>query len=158
LFKQAAERIDIALPLALKLKDKDELTRLLYSKALYYYATYNDSEAVGIMVQALAVAKENNDWLLMAHIKNIQANVAINNNNFQLAETLFNEEMQHHQVLRCPAGEAQSWANLARLAKVQKQPEKFIAAINQAIDIAKARELTSQLSYFIQTKNQGLNQ
>jgi len=156
-FKLAAERVDIALPLAKKLKDKDELTRLLYLKALLHYVTYNDSNAADIAEQALTAAKENNDWLLMAHIKNIQANVAINNNDYQLAEALFHEEKQYHQVLRCPAGEAQSWANLANLAKEQNQPDKFTAAINQAIAIAKARELTSQLSYFIQTKQQIFN-
>jgi DNA-binding winged helix-turn-helix (wHTH) protein len=158
LFKQAAERIDIALPIAQKLKDKDELTRLLYSKALYHYVTYNDAIAADITVQALVIARENNDWLLMAHIKNIQANVAANNNNYQLAEALYHEEKQHHQVLHCPVGEAQSWANLARLAKMQNQPKKFTAAINRAIDIAKARDLSSQLSYFIKTKKKGINQ
>lgn len=157
-FKQAAERIDSALPIAQKLKDKDELTRLLYLKALTHYATYDDKNAAGIAVQALASAKENNDWLLMAHIKNIQANVAFNNRDYQLTEKLFNEEKQHHQVLRCPAGEASSWGNLAWLAKKQNQPKKFNIAIEKAITIAKSRELTSQLTYFIKIKELGFNE
>lgn len=156
--KQAGERIEIALPIARRLKDKGELTRLLYLKSLYLYVTGKDSKAADIALQALTSAKENNDWLIMAHIKNIQANIAINNSNFQLAETLFNEEKQHHQVLRCPAGEAQSWANLAILAKQQNQPEKFDIAINQAIDIARVRDLSSQLGYFMQTKEKGFSQ
>ena len=91
----------------------------------------------------------------MAHMKNIQANVAVNNRNYNLAEKLFNEEKQHHQVLHCPAGEASSWANLARLAKIRNQPDEFDFAINQAITIAKTRQLTSQLSYFMKTQEQG---
>ncbi|MCJ8321065.1 MAG: winged helix-turn-helix domain-containing protein [Colwellia sp.] len=158
LLKQAAERIDIALPIAKKLKDQDEITRLLYSKALHHYVTYNDSKAADIAEQALVAAKENNDWLFMAHIKNVQANLAFNKSNYQLAEALFYEEKQHHQVLHCPAGEAQSWANLAWLAKQQNQPEKFTTAINQAINIAKTRDLSSQLSYFIKTREQGFSQ
>ena len=58
LFEQAAERIDIALPIARKLKDKDELTRLLYSKALYHYVVYKDKQASDIAEQALASAKD----------------------------------------------------------------------------------------------------
>jgi DNA-binding winged helix-turn-helix (wHTH) protein len=158
LFEQAAERIDIALPIARKLKDKDELTRLLYSKALYHYVVYKDKQASDIAEQALASAKDNNDWLFMAHIKNIQANVAVNNNNFQLAEKLYLEEKQHHQVLHCPVGESLSWANLARLALRTKQVEKFDFAINKAIDIAQTRDLTSQLNYFMTIKEQGFNE
>ena len=117
----------------------------------------NDKGAEEITEQALIFAMENKDWLLMAHIKNIKANIAVNNRDYKLAEKLYNEEMQHHQVLHCPVGEAQSWANLARLAKTQNQPEKFDFAINKAITIANTRELTSQLNYFIQTKENGFN-
>jgi len=158
LFEQAAERIDIALPIARRLKDKDELTRLLYSKALYHYVIYKDKHASDIAEQALASAAENNDWLFMAHIKNIQANVAVNSNNFQLAEKLYREEKQHHQILHCPVGESQSWANLAMLAIRTKHLEKFDFAINRAIEIAKSRDLPSQLAYFMKIKERGFNQ
>ena len=157
-FVQALERLDIALPIAKRLKDKDELTRLLYLKALSYYATYNDEKAAPLTIQALASATENNDWLLMAHITNIQATIAVNKNDFQLAETLYIKEKQYHQVLHCPAGEAQSWANLAWLATKQNKPDKFTSAINQAIAIATTRDLTSQLSYFNKTKKYYFNQ
>ena len=157
-FDQAEERLEKALPIAHKLKDQGELTYLLYLKALTLYVTHKDKNAAEIAMQALVAAKNNNDWLLMAHIKNIQANVAVNNHDYILAERLYNEEKQHHQVLHCPAGEAQSWSNLARLAKIQNQPEKFDLAINQAITIAEYRELTTQLSYFIQIKNNYFNQ
>jgi transcriptional activator of cad operon len=156
-FEQAGKRIDLALSIARRLKDNYELTYLLYLKALTLYVTYNDKGAEEITEQALTFAMENKDWLLMAHIKNIKANIAVNNRDYKLAEKLYNEEMQHHQVLHCPVGEAQSWANLARLAKTQNQPEKFDFAINKAITIAKTRELTSQLNYFIQTKEKGFN-
>jgi hypothetical protein len=157
-FKQVIEHIDSALPIAYKLKDQDEITRLLYLKSIYYLATHNESNAADIAVQALASATENNDYLLMAHITNIQAVLAAKNGNYQLAEKLFNKEKQHHQVLRCPAGEAQSWSYLARLAKKQNQPQKFDQAINQAISIAKNRDLTSQLNDFLKTKSQGFHQ
>jgi DNA-binding winged helix-turn-helix (wHTH) protein len=157
LFKQAAERIDIALPIAQKLKDKDEITRLLYSKALYHYVTYNDSKSADVAVKALITAKENNDWLLMAHIKDIQGNLAVNKENYELAEAFYNEGKQYHQVLHCPVGESQSWANLASLAKIQNQQKKFTAAIDQAINIATTRELSSQLNYFKRIKEQGFN-
>jgi len=158
LFKKAAERIDIALPIAQKLKDKDEITRLLYSKSLYHYVTYNDSKSAEVAVKALETAKENNDWLLMARIKNIQGNLAVNKKNYELAEAFYNEEKQYHQVLHCPVGESQSWANLASLAKRQNQQEKFTAAIEQAINIATTRELSSQLNYYKRIKAQGFNQ
>jgi tetratricopeptide (TPR) repeat protein len=157
-FKRSFEHLDSVIPLAQKLKDKGELTRLLYSKALFLYATRDDTNASNVAVQALANAKENNDWLFMAHIKNIQANIAVNNRDYELAEKLYIEEKQHHQVLRCPVGESIAWANLARLAKIQNQQRKFTTAINQAINIASTRELSSQLSYFIKIKEGYLNQ
>lgn len=157
-FEQVFERLDVVLPIAQKQQDKDELTRLLYLKALNYYVTYNDEKAEKIAMQALVVAKENNDWLYMAHIKNIQGNVAINKNDYKLAEKLFFEQKQHHNVLGCPVGEAISWSNLARLAQIQNQPDKFSATINKAITIASTRNLTSQLSYFTKIKEQYYSQ
>jgi hypothetical protein len=158
LFEQVAQRIERALPIAQRLKDKDELAYLLYLKSLLQDVTGKGLIAEGIAVQVLATAKENNDWLLMAYIKDVQATIAFHNSNYVLAEALTYEAKQHHQVLRCPAGEAQAWARLAWLAKQQNQPEKFTVAINQAIKIAKARDLTSQLDDFTQTKKQGFNQ
>lgn len=157
LFKQGAKRIDIALPLAQKLQDKEEIARLLYSKALYYYVTYDDLKSADIAELAFNAAQEINDWLLMAHIKNIQADLAVNKEDYALAEARYHEAMQYHQVLHCPVGESQSWANLARLAKIKNQQEKFTVAINKAINIAKTRELSSQLSYLIKMEEQGFN-
>lgn len=156
LFEQALNRIEIALPIAYKLKDTHEITRLMYSKSLYYYVTYNDAMASKVAEKALTYAKENNDWLFMAHITNIQAIIAINSENYALAESLYKKEKQYHQVLHCPVGEANAWASLAKLAKIQNNPGKFNNAINQAMSIASTRELTPLLSYYSKLKEKGI--
>ncbi|WP_286272319.1 winged helix-turn-helix domain-containing protein [Thalassotalea hakodatensis] len=158
LFEKAIEYIEKILPIAQQLHDKSEYTHLLYLKALSLYVTYKDNQATKVAKQALVYATNNNDWLLMAHIKNVQANIAINDTDYALAEELYNEEKLYHKVLHCPVGEAQSWANLAKLAKMQNQKEKFNFAINQAITIAKNRELESQLNYFTKIKENSFNQ
>ena len=156
--EQAFERIEMVLPVAKTLNDQEELTRLLYLKALFQYATFDDKSAEKTVQQAMSVAKQNNDWLLMAYISNIRANLAVNRKAFNEAERFYQEEMSYHKVLRCPVGEAQSWGYLARLAKWQNQPKKFDTAIEKAINIAETRGLTSQLEYFSNLKSQKNNE
>lgn len=156
-FEEAKTHISNVLPMVLKGKDDGEVTRLLYLQALSFYVTYDDKTASKIAEQALRSAKKNNDWLLMAQIKNLQAAIALNTQDYVLVEKLYKEEKEHHQVLRCPVGEAHSWANLANLAKIQKKPEKFHYSIDQAIAIAKHRDLDWQLAYFIKTKQISFN-
>ena len=152
-FEQSIARVDVALPLAKALNDKQELPRLLYLKALVLSVTAGKAKAGIIAQQAFTLAEQNQDWLLMAHIKNIEANLAAIKGDFSQAEALYHEEKQYHQVLRCPAGEAQSWANLARLAGQQNQTQKYNDAIAKAIDIATTRNLSSQLEYYLQSKS-----
>ncbi|GAA0291463.1 hypothetical protein GCM10009128_07340 [Psychrosphaera haliotis] len=156
-FEQAKIHIKNVLPALLNSKNEGEITRLLHLKALSFYVTYDDKTASKVAEQALKSAKKNNDWLLMAQIKNLQAAIALNTQDYVLVEKLYKEEKEHHQVLRCPVGEAHSWANLAKLAKIQKQPEKFHYSIDKAISIAKHRDLDLQLAFFIETKQMSFN-
>lgn len=156
-FEKAKTHIKNVLPAVLKAKDDGQITQLLYLQALSFYVTYDDKASTKFAEQALRSAKKNNDWLLMAQIKNLQAAIALNTQDYELVEKLYKEEKEHYQVLRCPVGEAQSWANLAKLAKIQKQLEKFQYSIEQAITIAKHRNLDSQLDYFLETKHMSFN-
>ena len=157
-FDQAKPHLDKAIALANQQGDEDELARLMHSKSLYYYVTMDDEKASEVAQEALAVATNNKDWLLMAHVTNIQANVAFNEKNFELAEQLYEKEKNYHKVLGCPVGEANAWSNLARLAKESQQPSKFNAAMSKAIEIAEKRQLTRQLSYFKKINNYKNNQ
>lgn len=157
-FDQAITLIDNILPLAIAQNDQHEITRLLYAKSLALYATYNDSQASVIAKQALNYATKNNDWLLMAYITNINANIAFNKQQYDLAESLYYQEQQYHKTLRCPVGETSTWASLARLAQHLNQPQKFEFAINKGINIARERELTTQFNYLQKLNKSHKNQ
>lgn len=134
-------RLKTVLPLARRMQDEDELTRLLFQKALYESVTGGFLEAQSVSDEALNIAEQNQDWLYMAYIKNLQAQLAIENSDYALAERLYTESKQHQQVLRCPAGEIVAWSYLAKLARVQNQTEKFEHALLQAKTIAENRDL-----------------
>lgn len=157
-FDRANEQLDKALVFATKKQDKAQLTRLLYSKSLYFYVTMRDDLASEWADKALAVATEINDWLLLAYITNVKANIALNEGDYESAEALYHTEKDYQKVLHCPVGEASAWGSLARLAKIAEQGSKFDKAINNAIDIAEKRGLERQLSSFLKMKGAEINQ
>jgi len=144
--KQASEQLSTILPIAHKKADKGELVRLMYFKAISL-ANAGDLDAASLTIEsALQIAKENYDWLYQAYLTNFMARIAIEHKEYAHAETLFYEAMQYHQVLKCPVGETVSWINLAMLAKRQSQPEEQAQAFDNAMAIAKRRELTNLIT------------
>lgn len=157
-FEKAFEEINSALPIAEQQNDLDETTRLLYSKALYYYVTKNDHKAIQTANTAFNIASQNQDWLLMAYIRNVQAISEMNNENFELAKQYLIDEKTYQQVLRCPVGEASAWASIAKLAKEQNAPDDFTFAIDNALSITKERGLDSQFQRYRTLKENHFNQ
>lgn len=143
--EDAEQQLNLAIPIAKQKKDHHELARLLFDKAYYYKRKGELKQANAIANEVLEVSKQNRDWLYMAYSKTLLAQLAMQENNFAVAEALFVEAKEHHQVLRCPVGESISWINLALLAKTQNQSVKFDQAISQAKTIAQNRELSRQL-------------
>ena len=155
-FDQGLERLNIAIPIAEKLNDHTELTRLLFSKSLYFYVTYNDPQSMRIAEQALVIATQNNDWLYMAYLKEQIANIAINQKDYKEAARLVHEAKGYHEVMHCPVGQSASWAKLAQIAKMKGSKSEFHHAIDEAIKITQERELNSQLTYYQDQKSQWL--
>ena len=153
-YDQAYSQLNYVIPMAMNRNDKKELTRLLYLKALYYYVVKDDASSARVAEQALEAASGIDDWLMMAHITNVQGNLALNEQDYQKAENLYLQEMQYHEIIHCPVGQSNSWATLARLAKSQNQKDKFLNAIDRAISIAETRGLAKQKAYFEKLKNQ----
>ncbi|ALO41343.1 winged helix-turn-helix domain-containing protein [Pseudoalteromonas phenolica] len=137
----------LAIPLAQKLNDKNELSRLHYLNAIHAIIEGDDELAKPRVEQALKVARSNNDWLFMAYSKDLLARIAQHQGQYALAKTYYLEAKKHHQVLRCPVGESSVWASLALLAKKQNKLDEFNAALSKAKQIAKSRALTNQLKY-----------
>lgn len=140
-------QLNIALPIAKEKQDKDELVRLMNFQAIHLFFTERKSQAVEVAESALQIAKQNNDWLYMAYIKGVQAELAISEERYKDAETLFLEAKEHHKVLRCPIGESTTLGRLAILAKKQNRKDKFDEALGKAKHIAKSRELTRNLEW-----------
>ena len=109
-------------------------------------------KAKALAAEALSSAQESQDWLYMAFVKNLLAQIAMKNEEYELAETLFVEAKEHHQVLKCPVGESISWSHLALLAKRQGESEKFTELLSKAEQIATNRELTRQLTWIHKIK------
>ncbi|WP_165385629.1 winged helix-turn-helix domain-containing protein [Pseudoalteromonas phenolica] len=136
-----------AIPLAQKLNDKNELSRLHYLNAIHAIIEGDDELAKPRVEQALQVAQRNHDWLFMAYSKDLLARIAQHQGEYELAKTYYLEAKKHHQVLRCPVGESSVWASLALLAKKQNKLDEFNTSLNKAKQIAKSRALTNQLKY-----------
>lgn len=145
--EQSLEQLELAIPMAKQQNDNFELTRLLLSKAYLANGSGDIAKAKVLAGEALTFAQESKDWLYMAFIKNLLAQIAIKDEDYMLAESLFIEAKEHHQVLKCPVGETISWGHLALLAKRQEQPEKFTELLSKAEQIATSRELTRQLTW-----------
>lgn len=145
--ENVTERMKIALPIAERNQDKDELVRIMYFNAIHLFFTGQKTQAKEVAKKALAIAKHNNDWLYMAYIKGVQAEMAISEKRYLDAETLFLEAKEHHKVLHCPLGESNTWGNLAKLAKKQGRKDKFDKAITSAKRIAKSRDLKQNLEW-----------
>ena len=141
------KQLTLAIPIAQRLNDKNELSRLLYLNAIFAIIEGNDELAKQTVYEALKVAQSNNDWLFMAYSKDLLARIAQHQGEFALAKTYYLEAKEHHQVLRCPVGESSVWASLALLAKKQGKLNEFRTALNKAKHIAKSRELSQQLVY-----------
>lgn len=137
----------LAIPLAQKLNDKNELSRLYYLNAIHAVVEGDEELAKQRVELALQVAHSNNDWLFMAYSKDLLANIAKQQGEYELAKTYYFEAKEHHQVLRCPVGESSVWASLALLAKKQNKQDEFNTALNKAKQIAKSRALKNQLEY-----------
>lgn len=145
--EKVAERISIALPIAERSQDKDELVRIMYFNAIHLFLTDQKVQARETAENALVIAQQNNDWLYMAYIKGVQAEMAISEERYSDAETLFLEAKEHHKVLHCPLGESNSWGNLAKLAKKQGRKDKFDEAMANAKRVAKSRDLKENLEW-----------
>lgn len=150
--EQSLEQLELAIPMAKQQNDNFELTRLLLSKAYFANGSGDIAKAKALAAEALAFAQESKDWLYMAFIKNLLAQIAIKDQDYMLAESLFIEAKEHHQVLKCPVGETISWGHLALLAKRQGQSEKFTELLSKAEQIATNRELTRQLTWIHKIK------
>ncbi len=137
----------LAIPLAQKLNDKNELSRLHYLNAIHAIIEGDEELAKSRVEQALKVAQSNNDWLFMAYSKDLLARIAQHQGEYELAKTYYLEAKKHHQVLRCPVGESSIWASLALLAKKQNKLDEFNIALDTAKQIARSRALTNQLKY-----------
>lgn len=146
-YSEVKKHLMLAIPLAQKLNDKNELSRLYYLNAIHALIEGDDELAKPIVEQALQVAQSNNDWLFMAYSKDLLARIAQHQGEYDLAKTYYLEAKKHHQVLRCPVGESSVWASLALLAKKQNKLDEFNTALNTAKQIAKSRALTKQLKY-----------
>ncbi|WP_171043999.1 winged helix-turn-helix domain-containing protein [Pseudoalteromonas phenolica] len=137
----------LAIPLAQKLNDKNELSRLHYLNAIHAIIEGDEELAKSRVEQALKVAQSNHDWLFMAYSKDLLARIAQHQGEYELAKTYYLEAKKHHQVLRCPVGESSIWASLALLAKKQNKLDEFNIALDTAKQIARNRALTNQLKY-----------
>jgi len=137
----------LAIPLAQKLNDKNELSRLHYLNAIHAIIEGDEELAKSRVEQALKVAQSNHDWLFMAYSKDLLARIAQHQGEYELAKKYYLEAKKHHQVLRCPVGESSIWASLALLAKKQNNLDEFNTALNTAKQIARNRALTKQLKY-----------
>lgn len=146
-YSAVKKHLMLAIPLAQKLNDKNELSRLHYLNAIHAIIEGDDELAKPRVGQALQVAQSNNDWLFMAYSKDLLARIAQHQGEYELAKTYYLEAKKHHQVLRCPVGESSVWASLALLAKKQNKLDEFNTALNKAKQIAKSRALTNQLKY-----------
>ena len=150
--EQSMEQLELAIPMAKQQNDSFELTRLLLSKAYFANGSGEIEKAKALAAEALSSAQESQDWLYMAFVKNLLAQIAMKNEEYELAETLFVEAKEHHQVLKCPVGESISWSHLALLAKRQGESEKFTELLSKAEQIATNRELTRQLTWIHKIK------
>lgn len=142
---EALEHLVQILPSAERYADKGELVRLLYFRAIGLGMAKDFEGANDLVDSALAIAKENYDWLYQAYLTGLKAGMAMEQEKFELAEQLYHESMTYHQVLKCPVGETISWVNLGLLAKMQTQPEKQKQAFENALKIAQQRDLTNQV-------------
>ena len=141
------KQLMLAIPLAQKLNDKNELSRLHYLNAIHAIIEGDEELAKSRVEQALKVAQSNHDWLFMAYSKDLLARIAKHQGEYELAKTYYLEAKKYHQVLRCPVGESSIWASLALLAKKQNKLDEFNIALDTAKQIARSRALTNQLKY-----------
>ncbi|MEQ3515239.1 winged helix-turn-helix domain-containing protein [Pseudoalteromonas sp. BZB3] len=146
-YSAVKKHLMLAIPLAQKLNDKNELSRLHYLNAIHAIIEGDEELAKSRVEQALKVAQSNNDWLFMAYSKDLLARIAQHQGEYELAKTYYLEAKKHHQVLRCPVGESSIWASLALLAKKQNKLDEFNIALDTAKQIARSRALTNQLKY-----------
>lgn len=144
---QAADQLDIIIPLAKQKADAGELVRLMYLQALSYATRGERENAKAVIEPALVKAKENYDWLFQAYLTATKAQLAELDGDFILAEALYYEAMKYHKVLKCPVGETDTWIKLALLAKKQSQQDKQKIAFEKAMSIANKRELYRQIDY-----------
>ena len=146
------QQLDLAIPLAEQQNDTNELARLLLSKAYFLKGRGEMPSAESHALKALKIAEDNNDWLYIAYVKTLLARISIEEENFVMAETLYQQAKKHHQVLKCPVGETISLVNLALLAKRQEQQDKFENLLYQAEQVAINRELTRQIKWIEKIK------
>lgn len=138
-------QLNTATRLAKEQNDKFELAKLLLAKAYRFNRDDLPDQAQELALQAVEIAKQNKDWLYMAHAKSFLARLALNNQDYTTATQLFEQAKAHHNTLRCPVGESIAWINLAEVAKQQNQIENFQTALSKAKILAESRALTRQL-------------
>ncbi|MCW8091498.1 winged helix-turn-helix domain-containing protein [Alteromonas sp. ASW11-130] len=140
-FQQAFDVLQQGISQAKAVNEKKELVRLNFWQGVNHLQHGKPDTAQTFFTAAKEGAQQIKDWLYLAYLEEVNGQLYQFEGNFSQANTSYHKAMDYHQVMQCPLGYTNGLMNLSQLAYAQNQHAQALKFAQQALSVAKQREL-----------------
>lgn len=132
--------------------------RLWYQKGVLLLQSRDFLTAEPALLQATALANQQQDWLYLAYSKAMLAQLKLAQQQYEQALSLLHAALQYQQMLHCPLGIAQSELDLAGYFMLTGQAEQAKQRYQASADLVQQRGLNQLQPALLEFETRWLRQ
>ncbi|GLX76844.1 hypothetical protein tinsulaeT_01840 [Thalassotalea insulae] len=133
-----------------------ELVKIYYLLSYIDYIHGDLEQAKAKIATANQFATEHNDWLYRGFIAQLNAKIAIQTQDYQIAQQSLESALSYYEVMQCPVGKSNTLLEMSFLAHLQEkkaQTQEYFARASQIINQHQLTILQPRLSWFSEKVN-----